>query len=58
MGGHAIRSETLQKGDGIMVTYNDLFTFIIMLCAVITLISNFKQKKITVRLLAESDGYL
>lgn len=42
---HAIRSETLQKGDGVMVTYSDLFTFVIMICAIITLVSNFKHKK-------------
>lgn len=27
-----------------MVTYNDLFTFVIMLCAVITLVVNFRHK--------------
>ena len=27
-----------------MVTYDDLFTFVIMLCAVITLVFDFKQK--------------
>lgn len=29
-----------------MVTYSDLFSFVIMLCAVITLIYNIKRKKI------------
>jgi len=28
-----------------MVTYSDLFTFVIMLCAVITLVINMKRKK-------------
>nr|DAT97034.1 MAG TPA: Membrane MotB of proton-channel complex MotA/MotB [Caudoviricetes sp.]DAU66877.1 MAG TPA: Membrane MotB of proton-channel complex MotA/MotB [Caudoviricetes sp.] len=28
-----------------MVTYSDLFTFVIMLCAVITLVINTKRKK-------------
>lgn len=28
-----------------MVTYSDLFTFVIMLCAVITLVINLKHKK-------------
>lgn len=28
-----------------MVTYSDLFTFVIMLCAVITLVINIKRKK-------------
>ena len=39
-----------------MITYSDLFTFVIMLCAVITLV--MKAKKITVLLPAkEVDGY-
>ena len=29
----------------LMVTYSDLFTFIIMLCAVITLVINIMNKK-------------
>lgn len=41
----AIRSETLWKEGGNMVTYGELFTFVMMLCAVITLVSNFKHKK-------------
>ena len=28
-----------------MVTYSDLFSFVIMLCAVITLVINIKRKK-------------
>jgi len=28
-----------------MVTYDDLFTFVIMLCAIVTLVLNFKRKK-------------
>lgn len=28
-----------------MVTYGDLFTFVIMLCAVVTLVTNFRYKK-------------
>lgn len=34
-----------RKGAGAMVTYSDLFTFVIMLCAVITLVVNIKRKK-------------
>lgn len=30
-----------------MVTYGDLFTFVIMLCAVITLVITFMQKNST-----------
>ena len=30
-----------------MVTYSDLFTFIIMLCAVITLVINIMHKKLS-----------
>ena len=33
------------KEAGAMVTYSDLFTFVIMLCAVITLIINITHKK-------------
>nr|DAI93329.1 MAG TPA: Membrane MotB of proton-channel complex MotA/MotB [Caudoviricetes sp.] len=29
----------------LMVTYSDLFTFVIMLCAVITLVITFMHKK-------------
>ena len=29
----------------LMVTYSDLFTFVIMLCAVITLVITFSHKK-------------
>ena len=29
----------------LMVTYGDLFTFVIMLCAVITLVITFSHKK-------------
>ena len=29
-----------------MVTYSELFTFVIMLCAVITLVINYKHKKV------------
>ncbi len=36
-----------------MVTYSDLFTFIIMLCAIITIVRN-DRKKITVQLPARS----
>lgn len=36
---------SLVKGDGNMVTYSDLFTFVIMICAIITLIRNDKDKK-------------
>lgn len=43
----AITSATGRKkgGAGAMVTYSDLFTFVIMLCAVITLVINIKRKK-------------
>ena len=29
----------------LMITYSDLFTFVIMLCAIITLVVNFTHKK-------------
>nr|DAK90364.1 MAG TPA: Membrane MotB of proton-channel complex MotA/MotB [Caudoviricetes sp.] len=35
----------LQERGGHMVTYSDLFTFVIMICAIITLIRNDKNKK-------------
>ena len=35
----------LAEGGQAMVTYSDLFTFVIMLCAIITLVSNYKHKK-------------
>nr|DAY70913.1 MAG TPA: holin [Caudoviricetes sp.]DAY74103.1 MAG TPA: holin [Caudoviricetes sp.] len=28
-----------------MVTYSDLFTFVIMICAIVTLVCNFRHKK-------------
>ena len=34
-----------RKGAGAMVTYSDLFTFVIILCAVITLVIYIKRKK-------------
>lgn len=34
-----------RKGAGAMVTYGDLFQFVIMLCAVITLVIYIKRKK-------------
>ena len=34
-----------RKGAGAMVTYAELFTFVIMLCAVITLVVNITRKK-------------
>ncbi len=34
-----------RKEAGAMVTYSDLFTFVIMLCAVMTLVINIKRKK-------------
>ena len=46
-----------------MVTYSDLFTFVIMICAIITLVRSVrndthdKTKKITVQLLRKVDGY-
>lgn len=33
------------KGVGAMVTYSDLFAFVIMICAVITLVLNLINKK-------------
>ena len=33
------------KGAGAMVTYSDLIQFVIMLCAVITLVINITRKK-------------
>ena len=35
----------ISKGAGNMVTYSDLFTFVIMLCAVITLVIHITRKK-------------
>ena len=35
----------LAEGGQAMVTYSDLFTFVIMICAIITLVSNYKHKK-------------
>ena len=35
----------LAEGGQAMVTYSDLFNFVIMLCAIITLVSNSKRKK-------------
>ncbi len=40
---HPFRSNA-ERGDE-MVTYSDLFTFIIMLCAIITLAHNVGHKK-------------
>lgn len=34
-----------ERGLVLMVTYSDLFTFVIMLCAVITLVITFMHKK-------------
>ena len=33
------------KGVGTMVTYGDLFTFVIMLCAVVTLVVTITKRK-------------
>lgn len=35
----------LAEGGQAMVTYSDLFTFVIMLCAIITLVINYRHKK-------------
>ena len=35
----------LQKGAGAMVTYAELFQFVLMLCAVITLVIYLSRKK-------------
>ena len=40
-----VSRRTLWKEAGAMVTYDDLFTFVIMLCAVITLVLDFRRKK-------------
>ena len=40
---HPFRDLTERGGN--MVTYSDLFTFVIMLCAIITLVRNDKHKK-------------
>ena len=42
-GGYPVISE--RGGLVLMVTYGDLFTFVIMLCAVITLVIYIKRKK-------------
>ena len=34
-----------ERGLVLMVTYSDLFTFVIMLCAVITLVIDIKKRK-------------
>lgn len=36
---------SLSKGDDDMVTYSDIFTFVIMICAIITLVRNDKDRK-------------
>ena len=38
-------SHLAERGLVLMITWSDLFSFIIMLCAVITLITNNKRKK-------------
>ena len=38
LSGHISSHWTFTKGAGAMVTYTDLFTFVIMLCAIITLV--------------------
>ena len=38
-------ASSLVEGDGNMVTYSDLFTFVIMICAIITLARNGKDRK-------------
>lgn len=40
-----LHPRTLRKGMMTMVTYSDLFTFVIMLCAVISLVITFIRKK-------------
>ena len=37
--------DVIRKGAGAMVTYGDLFNFVTMLCAVITLVILFIRKK-------------
>ena len=36
---------SLAERGGFMVTYSDLFTFVIMLCTIIALVRNDKHKK-------------
>ena len=38
-------ASSLVEGDGNMVTYSDLFTIVIMICAIITLARNGKDRK-------------
>ena len=40
-----LHPRTLRKGMIFMVTYSDLFTFVIMLCTVISLVITFIRKK-------------
>ena len=40
-----IYSEPVEGGMMPMVTYSDLFTFVIMICAVVTLVHDFRHKK-------------
>ncbi|MDO4556178.1 MAG: hypothetical protein Q4B70_13695, partial [Lachnospiraceae bacterium] len=35
---------SLVEGDGFMVTYDELFTFVIMICAIITLVIHIYKK--------------
>ena len=41
--GQAIRLESCRSGMVNMVTYSDLFSFVIMICAIIALIKNEKE---------------
>ncbi len=43
--GDYVSHRTKERGLVLMVTYGDLFTFVIMLCAVITLVIYIKRKK-------------
>ncbi|MST75306.1 hypothetical protein FYJ75_09775 [Roseburia sp. MUC/MUC-530-WT-4D] len=43
-GNGCIYSEPV-KGMMPMVTYSDLFTFVIMICAIVTLVRDFRHKK-------------
>ena len=45
LGRYVSRRTLCERGLVLMVTYSDLFQFVIMLCAVITLVIHFTRKK-------------
>lgn len=43
--GGDVPAPDIMKGVGTMVTYSDLFTFVIMLCTVVTLVLTITKRK-------------